>query len=588
MEYQETIENIKEHQQEIRQKLQGNVRVGFLSSIRTRIVLTVIVTIIICAGLIWITVKPATTKTFSEMQSNYIDDVAMAYGEMLESYIQKDGLDCVSSTQVQSLLKRIQINGKESSYAYVVDLNGTMLYHPIADKIGQPVENSVVKNMLAEIAEGKPQEVGVYEYDFRGSIKYAGIYPDVEDGFLLIISADKSEINKDINTILGRTMLGIAFAFIVCVGIACVIAYLLAKPIKEMSGIANQFATLDLRQDDRQGQLEQRKDEVGVMGRSLNELRNQFEVVIGEIKQQSNHLYTAATALEEHTQQTATNIGQVESAVYEIAEGASSQAEETQKATENVIQMGDMVKETNAEVTNLYNYADSMRAAGDEASKTLQELNDINEKAKGSIDLIYEQTNNTNESALKIREATELITFIAEQTNLLSLNASIEAARAGEQGRGFAVVASQIQKLAEQSNESARQIAEIINLLIADSNEAVGTMNDVKQIMEEQNQNIHRIEQEFENLYEQMDMSIEGVGNIADKTKLLDKARVNVIDSVQNLTAIAEENAAGTEETSASVAEVSNIVSQISENVNELRSIAEVLENRMQDFVIDD
>ena len=125
-------------------------------------------------------------------------------------------------------------------------------------------------------------------------------------------------------------------------------------------------------------------------------------------------------------------------------------------------------------------------------------------------------------------------------------------------------------------------------LLIADSNEAVGTMNDVKQIMEEQNQNIHRIEQEFENLYEQMDMSIEGVGNIADKTKLLDKARVNVIDSVQNLTAIAEENAAGTEETSASVAEVSNIVSQISESVNELRSIAEILENRMQDFVIDD
>jgi len=85
-----------------------------------------------------------------------------------------------------------------------------------------------------------------------------------------------------------------------------------------------------------------------------------------------------------------------------------------------------------------------------------------------------------------------------------------------------------------------------------------------------------------------MDMSIEGVGNIADKTKLLDKARVNVIDSVQNLTAIAEENAAGTEETSASVAEVSNIVSQISESVNELRSIAEILENRMQDFVIDD
>ena len=229
-----------------------------------------------------------------------------------------------------------------------------------------------------------------------------------------------------------------------------------------------------------------------------------------------------------------------------------------------------------------------MKSAGDEASRSLQDLNTINGKAKESIDLIYRQTNNTNESAMKIREATDLITFIAEQTNLLSLNASIEAARAGEQGRGFAVVASQIQKLAEQSNESARQIAEIINMLIADSNEAVGTMNDVMQIMEEQNQNIHKIEQEFKNLSDQIEKSIGGVSNIADKTQVLDNARVNVIDIVQNLTAIAEENAAGTEETSASVAEVSNIVNQISESVNELRGIAEILENRMNDFVIDD
>lgn len=588
MEQQEAIDTIKEHREEIHQKVQGNIRVGFFSSIRARIIFMVVIAIAVCAVLIWFTVQPATTETFSEMQKHYIDDVAIAYGEMLEVYVKESGLECVDTPEVKNMLEQIEINGKESSYAYVVDLDGTMLYHPTADKIGQSVENSVVKNMLAEIAEGKPQETDVYEYDFHGAIKYAGIYPNVDNGFLLIISADKSEITQDINQILQRTMIGIMIAFIVCVGIAVVVSYLITKPIKEMSGITNQFATLDLRQDEKQEQLDQRKDEVGLMGRSLNELRSQFENVIGEIKQQSNHLYTAATALDEHTRQTAANIGQVESAVYEIAEGASSQAEETQKATENVIQMGNMVEETNVEVSNLYTYADSMKAAGEEASRTLQGLNNINEKAKESIDLIYEQTNNTNESAMKIREATELITFIAEQTNLLSLNASIEAARAGEQGRGFAVVASQIQKLAEQSNESASQIAEIINLLIADSNEAVGTMNAVKQIMEEQNQNIHRIEQEFEKLYEQIDMSIAGVGNIADKTQNLDSARVNVIDIVQNLTAIAEENAAGTQETSASVAEVSSIVGQISENVNALRSIAEILENRMQDFVIDD
>lgn len=588
MEHQEAIDNRKEHQQELHQKLQADVRVGFIHSIRTRIILTVAATIIVCAALIWLTVRPATTKTFSEMQKNYMDDVTMAYGEMLASYVDESGLECIDTTQVQSLLKRIQINGKDSSYAYVVDLNGTMLYHPMADKIGQPVENSVVKGLLSDIAAGKTVETNVYEYDFRGTIKYAGVYPDVDHGFLLIISADRSEITKDVNRILLRTMIAIIVAFIVCVGIAVAVAYLIAKPISEMSGITNRFSTLDLREDERQEQMDKRKDEVGQMGRALNELRNQFEAVVAEIKQQSSHLYTAAKALDEHAQQTASNVEQVEKAVYEIAEGASSQAEETQRATENVVQMGNMVEETNCEVNNLYAYADSMKSAGDEASRSLQDLNTINGKAKESIDLIYRQTNNTNESAMKIREATDLITFIAEQTNLLSLNASIEAARAGEQGRGFAVVASQIQKLAEQSNESARQIAEIINMLIADSNEAVGTMNDVMQIMEEQNQNIHKIEQEFKNLSDQIEKSIGGVSNIADKTQVLDNARVNVIDIVQNLTAIAEENAAGTEETSASVAEVSNIVNQISESVNELRGIAEILENRMNDFVIDD
>lgn len=562
-------------------------RVGFIHSIRSRIILVVAITIVICALLVWGTVQPAITKTFSTTQERYMNDMAVSNGRMLGNYIAASGLEAVATDEVKGILQEIQINGKESSYAYVVDLEGTMLYHPTAEKIGQPVENSVVKGILAEIGEGKLQVTTVYEYDYRGAIKYAGVYPDVENGFLLIISSDKVEMTNEIRSILFRTFGSLLLAFVVCLVIAIIVAGIITRPIKEMSGIATRFSTLDLRKDDRQDQMEVRKDEVGLMGRSLNELRNQFEEVVMEIKVQSGNLYAAATSLDEHARETANNVEQVEKAVYEIAEGASSQAEETQKATENVIQMGNMVEETNYEVENLYSYANAMKTSGDEASRSLKELNSINDKAKESIDLIYQQTNTTNESALKIREATELITFIAEQTNLLSLNASIEAARAGEQGRGFAVVASQIQKLAEQSNDSARQIGEIITLLIADSNKAVDTMDEVMEIMNEQNHNIRKIEAQFDQLQSKIDMSMAGVGNIADKTQVMDNARVNVIDIVQDLTAIAEENAASTEETSASVAEVSNIVNQISDNVNQLREIAEGLESRMADFLVE-
>ena len=577
-------------QEDLTEELQQRVqtRINFAHSIRSRILVMIVVTVLICALTVLFTIRPLITKNFSAMQSSYMKDVAMAYGRMLGEYVTEGGLDVVSTPEVQDLLKEISINGKESSYAYVVDLDGTMLYHPIAEKIGVSVENAVVKQMLADIRDGKPQETSVYEYDFRGAIKYAGIYPDVEHGFLLIISADKAEITSDIQSILLKTLLSTLIAFVICVVIALFCSAIITKPIKEMAEIADRFSTLDLRDDDRRERIGQRRDEVGLLGRSIGGVREQFHAIVTEIKTQSNNIHTTAASLDEHTKETLNNIEQVERAVYEIAEGASSQAEDTQKATENVIRMGNMVEDTNQEVENLYLYANAMKQSGDDASKTLSDLEEINHKAKESIDLIYQQTNTTNESALKIREATELITFIAEQTNLLSLNASIEAARAGEQGRGFAVVASQIQKLAEQSNESARQIGEIITLLISDSGKAVDTMNEVMEIMEVQNKNIQQMGQQFEQLFAAIDKSNRGVGNIADRTKSRDEARVNVVDIVQNLTAIAEENAAGTQETSASVTEVNDIVSQISENVNQLRRIAEELEHRMEIFRLDE
>lgn len=577
-------------QEDLTEELQQRVqtRINFAHSIRSRILVMIVVTVLICALTVLFTIRPLITKNFSAMQSSYMKDVAMAYGRMLGEYVTEGGLDVVSTPEVQDLLKEISINGKESSYAYVVDLDGTMLYHPIAEKIGVSVENAVVKQMLADIRDGKPQETSVYEYDFRGAIKYAGIYPDVEHGFLLIISADKAEITSDIQSILLKTLLSTLIAFVICVVIALFCSAIITKPIKEMAEIADRFSTLDLRDDDRRERIGQRRDEVGLLGRSIGGVREQFHAIVTEIKTQSNNIHTTAASLDEHTKETLNNIEQVERAVYEIAEGASSQAEDTQKATENVIRMGNMVEDTNQEVENLYLYANAMKKSGDDASKTLSDLEEINHKAKESINLIYQQTNTTNESALKIREATELITFIAEQTNLLSLNASIEAARAGEQGRGFAVVASQIQKLAEQSNESARQIGEIITLLISDSGKAVDTMNEVMEIMEVQNKNIQQMGRQFEQLFAAIDKSNRGVGNIADRTKSLDEARVNVVDIVQNLTAIAEENAAGTQETSASVTEVNDIVSQISENANQLRRIAEELEHRMEIFRLDE
>jgi methyl-accepting chemotaxis protein len=294
----------------------------------------------------------------------------------------------------------------------------------------------------------------------------------------------------------------------------------------------------------------------------------------------------AADDLSNSATETTTTMGQVELAVNDISDGAASQADETQTATENVVAMGDMVTETNNVVERLVDYAAEMKKSSQSAKAILDDLDQVNHKTEEYIGIIAKQTDTTNESAQKISEAANMITEIAEETNLLSLNASIEAARAGEQGRGFAVVASQIQKLAEQSNESAKQIGAIISELLSDSQKAVEIMEDVRVSMQQQSEHVIKTDQAFGEIQEQVDGSIAAMDYISQKTSDLDASRVKVVDVVQNLTAIAQQNAASTEETSASVTEISAIVAGISEKSIELRHIAEDLEEGMRVFEI--
>lgn len=329
-----------------------------------------------------------------------------------------------------------------------------------------------------------------------------------------------------------------------------------------------------------------RKDEIGNINRAIQSLKQELLDIISNIMQQSGELHESSDRLNEGATESSEHIMQVERAVEEIAQGAGGQAEETQKATENIIVMGNMIEETTDEINTMNENAQQIKQLGNTAIRSLQELQEINQKTKTSIDIIFEQTNTTNTSAQKIKEATELITDIAEETNLLSLNASIEAARAGEQGRGFAVVAAQIQKLAEQSNESARQIEEIITSLLEDSAKAVETMDEVKTIIGTQNENMKKTDEQVNQVLHQVEQAIEAIGRVAQRTDKLNEARINVTDTVQNLTAVAQENAASTQESAASVNQVSEIIQTIAGDANSLKSIAEKLNDSMQIFEI--
>lgn len=360
----------------------------------------------------------------------------------------------------------------------------------------------------------------------------------------------------------------------------------IVKPLRHIAELAMRFAGLDFREDEDQKKLSERKDEIGAISRAVDILRGQLVKVIGRIEEHSGTVMETSHRLNADTDTISNTVRQVDLAVQEMADGAMSQAEETQRATEDIVLMGSMIEENNMEMEDLRRTAESMFTSSEVAVKTLDTMEAVNRKAQRAIELIYEQTNTTNESAMKIKAATTLITSIAEETNLLSLNAAIEAARAGEQGRGFAVVAEQIQKLAEESNESAKQIGQIIALLMTDSEKAVQTMSEVKQVMEDQNENVGMTKEQFEEMHGGIAKTIEGIRNIADKMEKIDNTRINVVDIVQNLTSLAQENAAGTEESSASVTEVGEHMSAITQKSGELRKIADDLQKEMEVFIL--
>lgn len=560
-------------------------QVSLKHSVKTKMILIIDAAMVALGLMISLIFALNVQEHLMDLNQNYLYDLAVAYG--IEVNDQIDVIGYNTATDYNNLarsLGEVGLADVESSYAYLVSEDGMMLYHPTKDKVGQPVENEVVKGVVERLQAGENVEPEVVQYRFKGTMKYAAYYVTDRGHCILVISADESDILQSVRRV---TTIGSVCA-VVLVLVFSVLAYLFVNstitPIMRVTEIVGRLAHMDFTEIEGQDKLVKRTDETGMMSRAVAELRAQLAEIVSSLRQQSTQLFSASESLHTNASETASTVEQVEKAVSEISEGASSQADETQKATENVILMGNMVEETSREVENLISNADHMKKASDEATATLAALEKINQRAKEAIDVIYEQTNTTNESALKIREATSLITSIAEETNLLSLNATIEAARAGEQGRGFAVVASQIQKLAEQSNESTRQIENIIDSLISDSQKAVETMGEVKTIMESQSENVEKTDAIFTEVKSGITSSIEGVNKIADKTKRLDEARVNVVDVVQNLTAIAEENAASTEETSASVTEVSNIVYNISENASQLKDVADGLEQNMNIF----
>ena len=373
------------------------------------------------------------------------------------------------------------------------------------------------------------------------------------------------------------------FCIAISVLFTIVVALSIVRALKHAIKLFGKVAEGDLTNPQGEKKIT-RNDEIGDMLQGIGKLRGSMREIIGNIQETSDTLTDAADSLEETAAVTDRNSKEVGMSVDEISKGAMSQAEETGNALNHTEKMGQMIEEMVADIHVLNNNAVEMGKNSEDVNRIVTELIGYTSRTNEVAHVIEHQTQVTSSATESIKKAVEMISGIADETNLLSLNASIEAARAGERGKGFAVVAGQIQKLAEQSNESAKQIEDIIGKLLVESKKMTDSMEEITHMVEEQKNKLEEAGEHFENLDKGIQISLERISDIQRKSDNLDLSRGEILSVVTDLSAISEENASATEETTASILELDDRIGKMAKEAASLKDLAERLEDKIKVF----
>lgn len=562
------------------------MKMKFYQSIKFRLMMMTLCVCVFMGGLINFYSIHQSRLSYKRLAWNYMEDIALAYGRQVENLLGQGG--SLDSGVLEHILMNANLEGVESSYTYIVDSEGNMLYHPNKDKIGKSVENVIVKGYIQDLKSGIKHDTGVVEYDYNGSIKYAACYTDENGRFILVVSADDDDVLRDSASLIVKVtaislLIGMAAIVVVFIFIRKIVA-----PLSYATNAVEELAALDFRvkNEQQERRFAGLKDEVGNIMRAVLKLRGELTAVVTELKNQSGNLFEQSDSLSKSASDTMNNMKDTDRAVDEMANGATMLAQETQSASENVIEIGNMIDKVNDNTEELAKDADNMKELGENAENILRQLIAGQKEMVTHIGVVNDKTHEANKAAGKISEVVNLITEIASQTNLLSLNASIEAARAGEAGRGFAVVAENIKQLAEQTTSSAADIQDIIHDLEQKSDETVEKTEAVNNIVNKQSEDMKQTADILNQVITGITGLIDKIDSIAVSVANMDKSKENVVDVIGNLSSVSQENAASTEETSASTTMAMETVKKIADEAVNLKDIAQELEDRMKQFII--
>ena len=482
-------------------------------------------------------------------------------------------------TTIQKIITEVKL--EDTGFAFLLDSNGQFIAHKDSDKVMKLMITE--DNDLAIIGENvMNNDKGVVNVKLDGEDFRAHYLTLKSTGWKLVVMAPTAELFSSVNDMVTNTIiitlviLLLAFVFIVFYSTS------FSRGIKEFVNNLGFLAQGDFTRPIKVNS----KDEIGQMGDYYNNILGGLKNMINTISKNSESIASMTENLFTSSQQSAIGIDEVAKTIEEIARGASDQAKDTEITANSVEVLGNLLEQDLKYIQELNNAAVQIEKQKEEGFLILKNLIENTEKSSAASGEIYQMILNNNESAEKIEKASTMIQSIADQTNLLALNAAIEAARAGEAGRGFAVVADEIRKLAEQSNRFTSDIKQVISELKSKSLSAVGTMNEVKLIVDDQGESVKQTENKFEVIAAAIDAVKIIINKLNQSADLMTENKNKIIELTQNLAAISEENAAGTEQASASIEEQAATIEEIANSGNNLVSIAEDLRALTEEFKI--
>ena len=549
----------------------------FAAKIIVMVILAVIVSNVICM----VFILESSKKQITDSTKHTMVDVINTTSKIVENEISNADTEDLDYDEYAKSLSDVKLEGMDSSYVYVVKNDGTMLYHPTKEKVGQPVENAVIKGVVQQLQDGKKPGTTVVEYDFNGTTKYSA-YTILNNENILVLTADESEALAGITTVTGVAVGISAIVVLLAIIICFILGRRLMRPLVKVSTIIEEIANGDINADF--GMVKETNDEIGLIIEKMKELTQSLGNIVGKIRNSSDTMSANSYELNDTSSQTLAANNEISKAVEDVAEGSTGMAASISKINENLLEMSNETKDINASVDEIKNQTVAVQDSSKIMNDKIKSMQDSSHKMDEGISAISKRIETVNTTVDKVSNIVSVIEEISSETNLLSLNASIEAARAGDAGKGFAVVAQEIRVLSDNTNTELENIKQIISSLVEECRYCVQASGTIVEDNAKQKEEIKAVLDEFGSLDEQIQKTAEKADEIEELVTAMIELNDDITKSSNSLTDVSAANAAATEEMNANIEELNAMMHGVSEMAGHMNNESDGLKEALSFF----